>query len=425
VTVVSLPLLHPGQQEIYRNRGRFNAMRCGRRFGKTKLLEVLAANFAAKGRKVGVFAPEYKQLVEPFEEILEILDPVKLRSSKTNGEIRTTTGGLVDFWHLNDNPLAGRGREYDIVLLDEVAFAKDGQMFQTWERAIKPTLLTRRGSVWAFSTPHGINEDNFFWAICNDGSLGFTQHHAPTWGNPYVPRDELELERARTHPLVFQQEYDAEFVDFSGEAFFSLEKLTENGRGVSFPNGCDYVFAVVDSAMKDGSGNDGTAVVYFAVSKHFGVPLTILDWDIVQINSDLLTVWLPSVLKRLEGLSGETKARMGSAGVFIEDKASGITLNQHAKRMGWNAHPIEGEITSIGKDGHAISCSGAVWHEEVKFSAAAFEKTSEYKGQTRNHLVSQVVGYRVGDKDAARRADDLADCFMYGIIIGLGGPNGF
>ena len=30
-----------------------------------------------------------------------------------------------------------------------------------------------------------------------------------------------------------------------------------------------------------------------------------------------------------------------------------------------------------------------------------------------------------GDKDAAKRADDLADAFMYGVIIGLNGGDGF
>lgn len=425
MTDIYLPTLHSGQAEIYRNRGRFNAVRCGRRFGKTQLLITIGANGAAKGKKIGIFTPEHKQLLEPFDEIVQILQPIKRRSSKVDGEIRTTTGGLVDFWHVNDNPLAGRGREYDWVLLDEAAFAKNGQMKQIWERAIKPTLLTRRGGAWVFSTPHGIDEENFFWAACNDAKLGFTQHHAPTAANPYVPAEELELERERTHPLVFQQEYEALFTDFSGAAFFSLDKLTENGAGVPYPAHCDGVFAVIDSAMKDGSGNDGTAVVYCALSKHVGHPLIILDWEIVQINSDLLTTWLPNVFANLEHLAKVVKARHGAIGTFIEDKASGITLNQYCARVGLPAEPIAGDITSIGKDGRAVACSGSVYRGEVKFSAHAYDKVVDYKGQSKNHLVSQVVGYRIGDKDAAKRADDLADAFMYSVIIGLNGGDGF
>jgi len=48
----------------------------------------------------------------------------------------------------------------------------------------------------------------------------------------------------------------------------------------------------------------------------------------------------------------------------------------------------------------------------------------DLKGKRKNHLISQVTGFRIGDPDAAKRADDLADCYMYGLIIGLGGPDG-
>jgi hypothetical protein len=385
----------------------------------------MGGDAAAKGRKVGLFTPEHKQLLEPYDELLDILQPIKRRASKNEGTIRTKTGGIVDFWQLDDNELAGRGREYDLVMIDEAAFTKNGQMSKIWEKSIKPTLLTRRGSVWVFSTPNGVDPENFVYQVCNDEKMGFAQVHAPTSSNPYVPPDELEKERLNNHPLVWQQEFEAKFVDWSGVAFFELEKLTVDGKGVPLPLHCDGVFAIIDSAMKDGSGNDGTAVVYFALSKHHSHPLVILDWDIVQINSDLLVTWLPNVFKQLEYYAQVTKARGGSLGAFIEDKASGITLNQHSARVGWPAEPINGDITGIGKDGRAVACSGSVYRGEVKFSANALDKVVEYKGQTKNHLVSQVVGYRIGDKDAHKRADDLADGFMYGVIIGLGGPDGF
>ena len=128
---------------------------------------------------------------------------------------------------------------------------------------------------------------------------------------------------------------------------------------------------------------------------------------------------------RLEQLAKECKARNGSIGAFIEDKASGITLNQHSARMGWPAQPIAGDITAVGKDGRAVNASGPVYRGEVKISGLAYDKVAEYKGQTRNHLMSQVTGYRLGDKDAAKRADDLFDAFAYGVIIGLGGADGF
>lgn len=416
---------HAGQIAIYSARTRRNVVRCGRRWGKTIMLGIIAENAAAKGKKIGIFTPESKQWAEVYDEIEDTLSPIKKTSDRTKGKFRTKTGGKIDLWSVNDNYLAGRGREYDIVLIDEAAFGKNKQFMEIWAKAIAPTMLTTRGVAWVFSTPFGNDPDNFFHAICTDKSLGWTEFHAPTSTNPYVPADELELERIKNHPLVFEQEFEAKFVDWSGVAFFSEDNMLVSGEGVLYPMSCDYVFAVVDSAMKDGSGNDGTAVVYFGVSKKFGYKLTVLDWDIVQINSDLLTNWLPGVFAQLEFLARETKSRGGSAGAFIEDKASGITLNQHSSRMGWPAQPIDGKITAIGKDGRAINASGAVYRHEVKISKYAYDKLVTFKGSSRNHLMSQVCGYRIGDKDAAKRADDLFDAFAYGVIIALGGSDGF
>jgi len=36
-----------------------------------------------------------------------------------------------------------------------------------------------------------------------------------------------------------------------------------------------------------------------------------------------------------------------------------------------------------------------------------------------NHFLHQVTTFRIGDKEAAKRADDLLDCFTYGVAVGL------
>ena len=68
-------------------------------------------------------------------------------------------------------------------------------------------------------------------------------------------------------PLVYQQEYLAEFVDWAGVAFFGREKLLENGQPVPSPTSCDCVFAVIDTASKTGTDHDATAVTFFALDK--------------------------------------------------------------------------------------------------------------------------------------------------------------
>jgi hypothetical protein len=424
---ITIPTFHRGQVDIWKNRARRNSIRCGRRFGKTKMIVTLATDGAAKGLKVGVFAPEHKQLQEPYDEILYTLGGAVTGSNKSDGVIKTVTGGKVDFWRLIDNELAGRGREYDIILIDEAAYTKDTQMLDIWRKSIVPTMATKlNASVWAFSTPKGTDTENFFWRLGNDPDMGFKEFHAPSWANPLVSRDWITEEESRLHPDVWRQEILAEWVDWSGIAFFSKDKWLVNGLPVPWPAHCDRVFAVIDSAVKDGTEHDGTAVTYFARNQYAGTPLVILDWDIIQVESDLLTGWLPGVVfPRLEELSRAVGAREGVRGTWVEDKASGSTLLQHARRRNWNVHAIDSEFTAIGKDERALAVSSHHHQGLCKVSEHAHNKTTVYKGISRNHLEAQVVGFRLGDRDAAKRADDLFDTYVYGLALALGGNKGF
>jgi len=424
---ITIPTFHDGQVKVWDERGKRNAVRCGRRWGKTKGIITLACDAIIEGKKVGLFAPTYKQLTEPYEEIAVTLEPIVKSSNRSEGTIKAITGGKADFWQTTDNPLVGRGREYDLILIDEAAYTKNSQMIDIWHKSLVPTMATKPDAiVWAFSTPNGVDSENFFWRICNDPEMGFVEHHAPSWENPMVDRKWVETEKTRLHPDVFRQEIECEFVDFSGVAFFGLDKMLQDGQPVPYPTNCDRVFAVIDSATKTGTTNDGTAIIYMARNQYAGTPLIILDYDVIQIEADLLTSWLPNiVLPRLTELSKQVGAREGVRGVWVEDKASGMVLLQHGKRKGWPLIPIDSAFTAIGKDARAIAVSSHHHQGHCKISDYAFNKTVNYKGITRNHLTSQITSYRIGDKDAAKRADDLSDVFVYSLAIALGSSTGF
>jgi hypothetical protein len=213
-------------------------------------------------------------------------------------------------------------------------------------------------------------------------------------------------------------------VDWSGAAFFSRDKLLEQGQPVPYPRACEFVFAVIDTASKTGTNNDATAVTFFAKGLPKSYPLVILDWDIVQIEGATLETWLPTVFQKLEQVSRRCRSIYGSAGVWIEDKNSGTILLQQSLRRQWRASAIESKLTAMGKDERAISVSGYVHRGEVKYTDEAFSKIVIYKGKARNHLVEQVEIFRVGDKDS-KREDDLLDTFCYGIAISLGDAKGF
>jgi len=419
---LDLPTLHEDQARAYNMPARFKAIRAGRRWGKTSLAELVAIDAAVRGEYVGWFAPEYKFLSEAYTDIAGQMAPLIWSSSKVEGVMRTTTGGRIDFWSL-DNERAGRSRRYHKVIIDEGAFTKPNMM-DIWDKSIRPTLVDYRGSALVTSNTNGIDATNFFYSICNDPKHQFKQYHAPTHRNPYMPADELAEIEAKTHPLVYQQEYLAEFVDWSGQAFFSqMSLLDKDGHAYPYPVVCDAVFAVADTAIKDKSENDGTAVTFYGRNRAVpGVPLLILDWDIIQVQGSLLEVWLAKVFERLEQLAKMCRARHGSVGAWIEDKGSGTILLQQARRRGWDAHPIDNDLTKLGKDARAINVSGYVHRGMVKFTQPAYDRVVTYKGVTRNHLLAQVVGYRVGIDSGA---DDALDTFTYGVAIALGDAKGF
>lgn len=448
---VELPTLHIDQVAAYNIPGRKKLIRCGRRWGKTEFGITLAGDRCIKGKYVGWFAPTYKYLSEPYNALADRLDPVKLRSSKTEGLIQSIRKGQIDFWTLDD-PRAGRGRKYHDIIIDEAAFTTPGDMMVAWEQAIQPTLLDFSGTAWVLSNTHGVADDNFLYQISPGGAdkpanpgepgpkYGFLEHHAPTMRNPHVPLrganegfDEYEIRRAETyaklqrdnHPLVFQQEYLAEFVDWSGIAFFALDNLLVGGMPAPIVTPVDSVFAVIDTAVKTGKENDGTAVTFYATDRVHAHPLLILDWDIIQIEGDSLSEWLPTVFTRLEELAASCRARFGSLGVLIEDKVSGSVLLQHAHKRGWKAQALPESLVALGKDERALNVSSHVFSGKVKLTELAYNKVTSYKGVSRNHFISQVTGFRVGDKDAAKRADDLLDTFTYGVASALGNAKGF
>lgn len=212
-------------------------------------------------------------------------------------------------------------------------------------------------------------------------------------------------------------------------------------KPVATPRFVDGVFAIIDCAAKDGSEHDGVGVTYWAVSLHGMTPykLYVLDWDYTQLTSDLLITWLPQVFERANELALEVRARAGSLGAWIEDKAGGIVLLQQAKTSGWlaqkgqnpstflrpgyGARSIDSKLTAAGKLWRNVNASGPVARGEVKFTEHAFTKTVNFKGVTKNHQWDQVIGFRTGVKQMPN--DDLDDTFCYGVAIGLGNDEGY
>ena len=243
--------------------------------------------------------------------------------------------------------------------------------------------------------------------------------------NPWFP-EELNQERLldlKVFPGRYRHIWEGDY-GIDGDTYFPMDMLLVDGRAVDVNWRLDSVFAVIDTASKDGAKHDGTGVVFWGYSRLDGFPLVILDWDVVQIKANLLIEWLPGIEMRLEELAVQHRARHGSTGAYIEDAASGIPLLQSAEARGMNVTAIDSKLTAAGKEGRAIACSPYIARGMVKTSTYAYDKTKQYRGQTKNHLWDQVGRFGMG-QEKKEHMKDLLDCFTYAIVLALGNSDGY
>lgn len=423
---------HELQHRLWTSPHRFNVVPAGRRSGKTetrkrKLVKCAMRGTSFDGARFFAAAPTIAQAKRIYWNDLKLLVPDWMKAGKpseTELVIRLINDAEIHVLGM-DKPERMEGSPWDGGVLDEYGNMKEG----AWGGNVRPALADRNGWCDIIGVPEGKNHysDMYDRAVAEMALRGAAaEFGAFTWfSSSVLPASEIDAARRDLPPKVFQQEYEAAFVDFSGEAFFDFTKLLVNDQPVETPEFLDCVFAVIDCAVKDGKDHDGTAVVYFGSSQHVGHPLVVLDWELIQVEGSLLEEWLPSVYERLEHFTRSIRCRAGALGAYIEDAQSGSILLQQAQRRHWPAMSIDSVLTAKGKDGRAFSVSGYVHRGDVKITREAYDKVSYFKEKQKNHFVDQVANFKVGDKDAAKRADDLFDAFCYGLILALGNGDGF
>jgi hypothetical protein len=227
---LTLPSLHPGQNQVVPGRRRFNTVACGRRWGKSYFGVRAAAHPLLDGCPVGWFAPNYKFLAEAWRNVRRVLSPVTASINKSERRIELITGGSIDFWSLVDED-AGRSYKYKRVIIDEAGLVKN--LETVWHEAIRPTLTDLKGDAWLLGTPKG---RNFFWQAFTRGQdaleTEWSSFTAPTSSNPTIPDIEAEVEAARLGmpDRAFRQEYLAEFIDEGGGVFRMVREAIDAGR---------------------------------------------------------------------------------------------------------------------------------------------------------------------------------------------------
>jgi hypothetical protein len=410
--------LHPTQARALRailDRKR-TVIRAGRRWGKSTVLIALAADEAIRGRPVGYFCPLFRIATPVFDALAIVLGPLIV--SKTRGiELRLSTGGSIDIWSIETSTIIARGRKYARALLDEIAFtAATTDMGMLWRASISPTLIDLDGSVVVASTPWGTDPANWFFMICNDKTLGWFELHAKSEDNPLWSREVLEEEKRSNSPLVWRQEYEAEFTSLDAAALIDVTKLLQpDGEPWPEPERLDQVFAVIDSAIKTGAGADGTAALLCGVTRLWSGPfkrLWLLDYDIVQVTAGVIEPWFEGVVARAREIMG--KRTLSAGPIYIEDAASGLILIEKYPQF---TQALPHQWTSEGKDLRAYAVQAHFNGGQICITETCYRKTVSFKGIRINHLWTQLNSFVLGDKQASKRSDDLLDCAIYAASV--------
>jgi hypothetical protein len=213
---IELPAPHPGQLRIMQEARRFNVLRCGRRFGKTTLGEIILTPDAIDGYPVAWFAPTYKYLSEPWRDFCRILEPIIVSANSQERRIVLSTGGVIDFWTLEDED-AGRGRKYKKVVVDEAGFVSNLEGCST--AAIRPTLADLKGGAWFLGTPKG---RGYFGGVLY--AKGQTDPEWRSWmagqiDNPHIDPAEVAAQMRDMPEAVARQELLGEPADDEGNPF--------------------------------------------------------------------------------------------------------------------------------------------------------------------------------------------------------------
>lgn len=210
-------VLHESQREVYRNLARFSVLEIGRRWGKTTFGIQLGIENAILGRKCGWFAPTYKYLADPIRKYERALAPVTARMDRVEKRLELVTRGVIDFWSLEDID-AGRGRDYDLIVVDEAGFVP--HLLEWWRNAARPTLSDRKGSALFLGTPKGTGDFHRLFTEAEGDTTGTMRaFRIGTVANPHIDPDEVEAARRSLPPEVFRQEYEGVPAEDGGNPF--------------------------------------------------------------------------------------------------------------------------------------------------------------------------------------------------------------
>ncbi len=196
--ILDLPALHPGQERALAlfNTARFLVLRCGRRWGKTEFLMHLAMITAMDGHPVAYVVADFSRMLEVWEAMTAILEPIIQSKNESKKRIRLINGAVIKFWSLDGakGEDVGRSGKYKLVCIDEAGIAPN--LKAAWRKGLRATLIDLKGKAVFGSTSKSAVP--FFNQLFNRGQADgkvWASMQCKQSDNPYI--DPMETAAAR------------------------------------------------------------------------------------------------------------------------------------------------------------------------------------------------------------------------------------
>jgi hypothetical protein len=191
----------------------------GRRGGKTRAASIAAVEEACIPNSIvwccAPTNPKLHRYVIPAVQQLIPEDWVaKDGWSSEFLDLRLKNNSLIHFQTLED-PDQGRGQGLDCVWIDEVC-----ELTEDHWLVLRPSLTERRGAAIFSSSPRSYDWVwESFYHKAELGAPGYWACRYRTSDNPIISADEIAEAKATMPPAMFSQEFEADFVIFTGAVY--------------------------------------------------------------------------------------------------------------------------------------------------------------------------------------------------------------
>ena len=239
---------HAVQTDRWMSSARFIVNPAGRRSGKTEMSKrkvVFRALLGTEHDRPRFFAsaPTRDQAKRIYWDDLKALIPKEFVRSVSESELVIKLVNMSEIHVIGmDKPERVEGSPWDGGVLDEYASMKP----TAWMANVRPALSDRNGWCDFVGVPEGRNH---FYELYKQAQERMASDRDSDWcafhwvSADILPQKEVEAARRDLDPLTFQQEYEASFVNFLGQAYYCFTDQDHSADRLEYNPDLDLVIA--------------------------------------------------------------------------------------------------------------------------------------------------------------------------------------